>query len=123
MHPSRMEDIKTASEAPTRNRLVEAAAAEFNAVGFHGTNTNKIAKAAGFSPQTFYRHFEDKVEIFLAVYDGWQASERHAVTRALKSSAAISVATGVVLIARISSPRCRPPDSTVVCAAGDSGSM
>lgn len=99
MHQSRME-IETPRapvDASTRDRLVEAAAAEFNAVGFHGTNTNKIAKAAGFSPQTFYRHFEDKIEIFLAVYDSWQASERHAVTRALKSAAGAATIAKVVL--------------------------
>lgn len=85
------------ADASTRDRLVEAAAIEFNAVGFHGTNTNKIARAAGFSPQTFYRHFEDKIEIFLAVYDSWQASERQAVTRALNSgAAALSIARAVL---------------------------
>jgi len=44
----------------TRQDLVEAAIAEFETVGFEGTNTNRIARAAGYAPQTFYRHFDDK---------------------------------------------------------------
>ena len=56
-----------------------AAAAAFNAHGFHGTDTNKIARAAGFAPQTFYRHFGDKLAVFIAVYEAWQESERTAV--------------------------------------------
>ena len=72
-------------DASTRDALVEAAAREFNTVGFHGTNTNLIARAAGFAPQTFYRHFEDKTDIFLAAYALWQTRERHAVTQALNA--------------------------------------
>lgn len=71
------------ADASTRDALIDAAAREFNTAGFHGTNTNVIARAAGFAPQTFYRHFEDKIDIFLAVYDYWQAREREAVSRAL----------------------------------------
>jgi AcrR family transcriptional regulator len=63
----------------TRERLIEAAAGAFNAHGFHGTDTNKIARAAGFAPQTFYRHFADKLAVFIAVYEAWQDSERAAV--------------------------------------------
>jgi AcrR family transcriptional regulator len=76
-----------AADASTRDALVGAAAREFNTAGFHGTNTNLIAKAAGFAPQTFYRHFEDKIDIFLAVYADWQAKERAAVARALDADA------------------------------------
>jgi AcrR family transcriptional regulator len=70
------------SPSGTRQRLVDAAADAFNAHGFHGTDTNKIARAAGFAPQTFYRHFEDKLAIFIAVYEAWQDSERTAVRAA-----------------------------------------
>lgn len=70
------------SARPTRERLIEAAAAAFNAHGFHGTDSNKIARAAGFAPQTFYRHFADKLAVFIAVYEAWQESERTAVRAA-----------------------------------------
>jgi AcrR family transcriptional regulator len=56
---------------PTRERLIDAARREFEAHGYVGTNTNRIARAGGFSPQTFYRHFADKLEIFREVYTRW----------------------------------------------------
>lgn len=63
---------------PRRNtwqNLVDAAIAEFEATGFDGTNTNRIARAAGYAPQTFYRHFEDKTAMFLTVYEQWYRDE------------------------------------------------
>jgi AcrR family transcriptional regulator len=59
----------------SRRLLVEAAAQIFNSVGFHGTDTNRIAKAAGYTPGTFYTHFPDKRAIFLEVYQGWVDAE------------------------------------------------
>jgi AcrR family transcriptional regulator len=55
----------------TSSKLVEAAAKEFSECGFEGTDTNKIARRAGFAPQTLYRWFEDKTAIFLVVYSEW----------------------------------------------------
>jgi AcrR family transcriptional regulator len=60
----------------TRDRLVRAAAAEFNECGLAGTDSNRIARRAGFAPQTFYRWFKDKTAIFIAVYESWERSER-----------------------------------------------
>jgi AcrR family transcriptional regulator len=59
----------------TSEQLLQAAVKEFNEQGFSGTDTNKIARRAGFSPQTFYRWFQDKVEIFIQVYERWQQEE------------------------------------------------
>lgn len=84
-------------ETPTRDRLIEAAGEAFNAVGFHGTDTNRIAKAAGFAPQTFYRHFTDKLDVFLAVYDAWESSQAAAVRRAARAAdPAVAIADAVV---------------------------
>ena len=80
--PERSENGET-----TRDRLVLAAGEAFNTDGFAGTNTNKIARLAGFAPQTFYRHFEDKIGVFLAVYEKWRRDENVAVARALESNA------------------------------------
>jgi len=60
----------------TTERLILAAAEEFNLHGFTGTDTNRIARRAGFAPQTFYRHFEDKIAVFIAVYRDWEEQER-----------------------------------------------
>ena len=59
----------------TRARLVAAAADEFNRVGYRGTDSNRIARAAGYAPGTFYRHFPDKRDVFLAAYEGWVTAE------------------------------------------------
>ena len=55
--------------------LLDAAEAEFNADGFHGTDSNRIARRAGYAPQTFYRHFADKTDAFVAVYERWWKAE------------------------------------------------
>jgi AcrR family transcriptional regulator len=63
------------SRSGTREKLARAAAAEFRVRGFGGTDTNRIARRAGFAPQTFYRWFADKIEIFLFVYRAWEEEE------------------------------------------------
>jgi AcrR family transcriptional regulator len=59
----------------TAGKLVAAAAREFNQHGFAGTDSNKIARRAGFAPQTFYRWFKDKTAIFIAVFRAWEEEE------------------------------------------------
>lgn len=63
----------TASE--TAARLVDAALVVFNRDGYFGTDSNALARAAGYSPATFYKHFEDKRALFIAVYARWVADE------------------------------------------------
>ena len=63
----------------TRRKLVTAAAREIEKHGYHGTDSNRIARAAGFSPGTFYKHFNDKQEIFLAAHSAWVDAEWDAV--------------------------------------------
>jgi AcrR family transcriptional regulator len=65
----------------TRARLVAAAKEEFVEHGFAGTDSNKIARRAGFAPQTFYRWFTDKTDVFLAVYRGWEREEGFTIGR------------------------------------------
>ena len=59
----------------TRDALLEAAARIFNSAGYHGTDSNRIAREAGYAPGTFYVHFADKLAIFLEVYEGWVSTE------------------------------------------------
>ena len=65
-----------------------AAANEFNEYGFQGTDTNRIARRAGFAPQTFYRWFEDKIDIFIKVYEEWQRQEMGDLGKLLADNAA-----------------------------------
>jgi len=71
----------------TRRALIEAAARIFNSAGYHGTDSNRIAREAGFAPGTFYVHFADKLAIFLQVYENWVTTEWSAIEVILKSAA------------------------------------
>ena len=51
----------------TRDRILDAAAHVMRTRGFARTTTKEIARAAGFSEATLYKHFEDKTDLFLAV--------------------------------------------------------
>lgn len=59
----------------TREALLAAARTEFDERGFDGTDTNRIARRAGFAPQTFYRNFADKTAVFVETYHRWLADE------------------------------------------------
>lgn len=59
----------------TRARLVAAASALFERDGYHGTDSNKIAAAAGYAAGTFYKHFADKRAALLAAYEAWLNAE------------------------------------------------
>ncbi len=61
--------------AATRGRLISAAAEVFNREGYYNTDSNRLARAAGYAPATFYKHFADKRALFLAVYEQWVTSE------------------------------------------------
>jgi AcrR family transcriptional regulator len=69
----------------TRGRLIAAAALLFNRVGFYGTDSNRIAQAAGYSTGVFYKHFKNKRDIFLAAYEEWSLAEWQQVTTILSS--------------------------------------
>lgn len=79
---ARKSGVKTIAARPrrgspeqTRERLITAAADQFNRNGYHGTDSNTIAKEAGYATGTFYKHFRDKREIFLAAYDRWLTAQ------------------------------------------------
>ncbi len=57
------------SEA-TREALVEAARALFAERGYAGVGTEEIVRAAGVTRGALYHHFDDKRELFAAVYEG-----------------------------------------------------
>lgn len=59
----------------TRALLADAALQEFCQYGYDGTDSNRIARRAGFAPQTFYRWFRDKAEAFVAAYHRWEEQE------------------------------------------------
>jgi len=83
----------------TRRRLVDAAAQAFNRSGYAGTDSNRIARAAGYAPGVFYKHFADKKQIFLAVYRQWVAASFAAAAAAVEdASGAARLAERIVEI-------------------------
>lgn len=73
-------DVKVAGATPgeiddTRTKLLRSAAAEFIEHGYAATDTNRIARRAGFAPQTFYRWYKDKIDVFIQVYLAWEEAE------------------------------------------------
>jgi len=77
---------KRGESAGTRARLLTAAAAVFNRDGYHGTDSNRLARAAGYAPATFYKHFPDKRTILLAAYEAWVTTEWQGIGTALRAS-------------------------------------
>ncbi len=78
-----------------RAALVQAARDEFNEVGFEGTDSNRIARRAGYAPQTFYWHFPDKAAVFAEVFVEFVQAE-YAIMRAAIPDGAHAVAAAVV---------------------------
>lgn len=75
--------------AETRDRLVRAAAEIFNRDGYDGTDSNRIAREAGYAPGTFYKHFTDKRQVFLAVYAEWVAREWREVSATIGAGGSV----------------------------------
>jgi len=80
----RRERPRRGAPEDTRARLVAAAAGAFNRHGYHRTDSNRIAQAAGYAAGTFYKHFADKRDIFLAAYEGWVTAEWDAIAQELR---------------------------------------
>ena len=87
---------KRGTPEETRARLVATAAEVFNRDGYDGTDTNRIAREAGYSPGLFYKHFPDKRAIFVAVYDAWVAEEWRAVETLLAAPRSRDTARALV---------------------------
>ena len=93
--PRTSDSAITANSTPAR--LIAAASEEFRRRGFSGTDTNRIARRAGFAPQTFYRWFRDKTQIFLAVYRAWEEEERVVLARLISVNAPSSQVVAAIL--------------------------
>ena len=65
-----------------RRQLLEVAAGLFAARGFRGTTTAELARAAGITEPILYRHFDNKLDLFVTLIEevgreviyGWQTA-------------------------------------------------
>lgn len=73
--PSAGRTPRPRNPAATREALIAAAARIFNEAGYFATDTNAIAREAGYAPASFYKHFDDKTAILLAVYEDYVRME------------------------------------------------
>src|SRR5689334_3900753 len=62
-----MTSPKSRANPSTRDRILDAAATVMRERGIAHATTKEIAKAAGFSEATLYKHFTDKTELFVRV--------------------------------------------------------
>jgi len=60
---------RSATQAQTRERLLDAAEGAFAAEGFGGASLDRIAEDAGYTRGAVYSNFADKAELFVAVLD------------------------------------------------------
>ncbi|MCI0363663.1 MAG: TetR/AcrR family transcriptional regulator [Phycisphaerales bacterium] len=66
--------------ADRRRQLLEVAADLFARLGYRGTTTAELAKSAGITEPILYRHFDNKLDLFVTLVDevgreviaGWQ---------------------------------------------------
>lgn len=81
---ARLERKRVRDPERARAQILESAKRIFNSDGYFATNSNAIARAAGYAPGTFYTHFADKRAVFLAVYEAWVADEWRVVNAAMQ---------------------------------------
>lgn len=95
--PSPKKPLSKRPRGEARSALLDAAREEFLECGFEATDTNRIARRAGYAPQTFYRHFADKTAVFVTVYEVWIREELKALgTALLRKSGAASAASTIL---------------------------
>jgi len=69
--------------------IVATAKREFLRHGYDGAAFARIARQLGVAPNTLYRFFKGKVELFVAVYEAWAADERAVLAKHLARRSAV----------------------------------
>ncbi|MCA3722115.1 hypothetical protein [Phenylobacterium sp.] len=75
-----------APKGETRTLLLAAGGTEFNTASFGGPDINRIARVAGYAPQTFDRHLAEKTEILIRVHERSQDDERAKIASTMQAS-------------------------------------
>jgi AcrR family transcriptional regulator len=67
--PAKIHSLRDEHKRVTRERLISAAVELFGQHGYRAASVGEIAKAAGTTPTTFYRHFTCKADIARLLQD------------------------------------------------------
>lgn len=70
-HNSSVPRVSETTKSEHRERLLQAAAAEFAAKGLAGARIDDISLSAGLAKGTIYNYFDSKVDVFQAVVEEW----------------------------------------------------
>lgn len=81
----------------SRQRLLDAARSLFVTRGYHATRPQDISKEAGLGHGTFYLHFKDKQECFMAFVEQARADVSAAITERAASARTLSEMVEAVL--------------------------
>lgn len=73
MTARRKRETRAEKQARTRAELIAAAAVVFARRGYRGASVEEIAEEAGYSHGAVYSNFEDKADLFLAVFEDYMA--------------------------------------------------
>lgn len=84
----------------TRDQILDAAAEVMHTRGLARTTTKEIARAAGYSEATLYKHFRDKTDLFLAVLTERVPSFSAVLADVAKDPQARSLRDNLIEIAR-----------------------
>jgi AcrR family transcriptional regulator len=79
-------------------KLLSVARAEFLRYGFDGTDVSRIARKAGVAPNTFYRYFKGKVDVFIAVYLTWAVEENRAFEQLIAKRGTVAEIVQAVIL-------------------------
>jgi AcrR family transcriptional regulator len=69
MTPRYKKEDRQEIQEQNRKLLLEAAAQEFARESYHGANTNRISKSAGFASGTIFNYFPTKKDLMLALLE------------------------------------------------------
>ena len=84
------------SRAITRSRLLEAAKEVFVERGFAGASVEEISERAGYTRGAFYSNFDDKDDIFVAVFEIYLNERIAEVTDIVRAASSLEEAFAVI---------------------------
>jgi AcrR family transcriptional regulator len=86
MTPRYKKEDRQEIQEQNRKLLLEFAAQEFARESYHGANTNRISKSAGFAAGTIFNYFPTKNDLMLALLEGTAQAHYDFVVAAVRQS-------------------------------------